>query len=416
MRTALGFLVLVAIPLWLAVDLWVALENGWWTSSSTPQVVFGICGAVFAIALALLAFPAGRRGLARRWAPLVAMHVMLVLAWGAGELVVSATYAQSALFHRYTPDHRSVFTPDPAVMPGVAGEAHHTTNGRGMRGTPVPAADAAYQVLCVGGSTTACLFLDDAECWPALLQEEGAGAGSQPLWVGDVGKSGYGSWHHVKLLGYPEVFADIDCVVVLAGINDHERALQGHRLHSTFGHEPAYERSSIYTLAHNVYQAQKQRRQFEREFSDGRAYVLRRQRRAAATLVDEVPDVDEALRDYRANLTLLARTLTERGHRVVFLTQPVLWRAGLSAEAKALLWLGVPDDDTAIAVPRLAASMARFNAVMREVCTATGVECVDLAAAMNGDARWFFDDCHFTEAGAREVARIVGEHFRAVGW
>ncbi len=36
------------------------------------------------------------------------------------------------------------------------------------------------------------------------------------------------------------------------------------------------------------------------------------------------------------------------------------------------------------------------------------VEFVDLSS-LNGQPQYFCDDCHFTEAGAREVARIVAD-------
>jgi hypothetical protein len=38
-------------------------------------------------------------------------------------------------------------------------------------------------------------------------------------------------------------------------------------------------------------------------------------------------------------------------------------------------------------------------------------EFIDLSA-MNGTPEFFYDDCHFNEAGAREVSRRVADWFR----
>ena len=35
---------------------------------------------------------------------------------------------------------------------------------------------------------------------------------------------------------------------------------------------------------------------------------------------------------------------------------------------------------------------------------------------MSGNPEYFFDDCHFSEAGAREVSRVVGERLSQLGW
>jgi hypothetical protein len=42
------------------------------------------------------------------------------------------------------------------------------------------------------------------------------------------------------------------------------------------------------------------------------------------------------------------------------------------------------------------------------------VEYVDLRD-MSGDPRWFYDDCHFNEAGAAEVARRLADHLARTG-
>jgi lysophospholipase L1-like esterase len=60
----------------------------------------------------------------------------------------------------------------------------------------------------------------------------------------------------------------------------------------------------------------------------------------------------------------------------------------------------------------LARALNLFNKKLLQVCRATDSECVDLAAAMNGDERYFYDDVHFNEPGARVVAALLADYLK----
>jgi hypothetical protein len=59
------------------------------------------------------------------------------------------------------------------------------------------------------------------------------------------------------------------------------------------------------------------------------------------------------------------------------------------------------------------ASMQRgmdlFNAAMLDFCREEGASCFDLAGVTPKTTEIFYDDVHFTEAGARFVAEKVGQ-------
>jgi hypothetical protein len=54
--------------------------------------------------------------------------------------------------------------------------------------------------------------------------------------------------------------------------------------------------------------------------------------------------------------------------------------------------------------------MEEFNDVTRKACRESNLLCVDLARLLPKKAEYFYDDMHFGEAGAREVAEIIGDH------
>ncbi|MFP5285428.1 MAG: SGNH/GDSL hydrolase family protein, partial [Thermoanaerobaculia bacterium] len=128
-------------------------------------------------------------------------------------------------YYVWEPGTRQIFRPMPSIMPGIEDESRFFINEHGLRGDPFSPGQE-YRILAVGGSTTECLYLDETEAWPRLLQER-LGPG---VWVGNVGRSGQMTRNHVvqveKLIRqYPR----IDAVLLLAGVNDLMRHLKGDR-------------------------------------------------------------------------------------------------------------------------------------------------------------------------------------------
>jgi hypothetical protein len=104
---------------------------------------------------------------------------------------------------------------------------------------------------------------------------------------------------------------------------------------------------------------------------------------------------------------------------LIFLTQPTLWRSGLPEPLASLLWLGgVGDYQKKIGQPyysieALEKAMNEYNDTLLEVCQRTGVECLDLANALEKDTTVFFDDVHFNESGARKVSQALSTYLLA---
>ena len=51
--------------------------------------------------------------------------------------------------------------------------------------------------------------------------------------------------------------------------------------------------------------------------------------------------------------------------------------------------------------------LSRLNSATRAAAATTGALLVDLERSLDGDASAFYDDCHFTEAGAARVAEEI---------
>jgi lysophospholipase L1-like esterase len=336
------------------------------------------------------------------------------------------------------PDHFFVWPPNlsvtfAATMPGLSGESHFVINESGVRGRSFSDADR-YRILAVGGSTTECLYLDDSEAWPHLLESqlnEGAFHPS-PVWVGNVGKSGHTSTHHVlqveKLL---DQYPHIDLVLVLAGANDMIWVLQNSGYaplgnterslafavgpggwNETDVDYPFYKRTEIWRALRKAKENVLARHDADLvQDTTGAVYLRERSdRQQAARYVDTIPDLTAALDAYRDNLNAIADVAGAHGTEVVFATQPSLWMADMPMETSTLLWWGrighrgaaAPSDYYSTAA--LAMAMSAFNDVLLDVCGKRSLRCLDLASAVPRSATPFYDDVHFTEAGSRIVA------------
>jgi lysophospholipase L1-like esterase len=351
-------------------------------------------------------------------------------------------------FHVWPPGFEQVLHPRPEYLPGVEGPSRFQANGLGVRGDELTAKHE-LRILALGGSTTECLYLDQEEAWPRLLEKELAAASSSPrggaVWVGNAGKSGNNTRHHrlqaeVVLPRVP----DLDAVVLLLGVNDLSRvlALDGSPDPAApaspggpggGGGDPRLARQAFHVTPARLAEGsffkrtalwQGLRRLMERgrenplaQDPEGKVYdVWRRYRAETPTLRAELPDLDAALAEYAENVRRLARRAAERGARVVLVDQPALWREGLPADLERLLWMGGVGDFQAepghayYSSGALAEGLAAYNRTLLAVCREIpGALCVDLAAELRRDTTIFYDDVHFNEAGSRRVARMLAE-------
>jgi hypothetical protein len=100
------------------------------------------------------------------------------------------------------------------------------------------------------------------------------------------------------------------------------------------------------------------------------------------------------------------------------MTQPALWKRDITAVQERFHWLGGTGNfqeepgHAYYSVLALAEAMAAYNSVLLDVCRAEGLSCLDLAARVPADTTIFYDDVHFTEAGAALVGRLLAGHLR----
>ncbi len=386
-------------------DLAIALARGWRIASRLDTAMLWLSAGWLLAMTVLLAVPAGRRWYGRWRGQLILLSGSLCLAWLAAELLLGPVLAAVVEpFHCRRPGLEFVYRPRPGIMRDVSPEAHVHFNAWGVRGDDPPPRAGVSRILCVGGSTTGCTYLDNSKTWPHLLgQDLEAAEPDRGCWVGNIGLPSFRSIEHLQFIEQSPRVDEMDCLIVQAGVNDFMSYISGPRP------VPLWTLSRVRKLVRSLMN-QYVESSIEIEDTAGQVYQRRRAIRSAAAIDHNSPDLERGLREYADNIRAIIDACRRRKVRIVFTTQPVFWKADLDRENEALLWFGQLHDGRYLSVDQLRAGMDRYNETLSLVCREHGVELIDLSQ-LNGDPAIFYDDCHFTETGARQVAAIVARHF-----
>jgi lysophospholipase L1-like esterase len=343
------------------------------------------------------------------------------------ELVLRMFWPTSDRYSIWLPNFTETFTPAPGVMPGVGPMGRIQINSQGVRGPEWSSNRATeYRILTVGGSTTECLYLDQNKTWTALLHVSlNKTADGRRVWAGSVGKAGFNTRDHLGLMRFAIDQYDVDLIVILIGGNDMvHRFLQGDKYEPRFVEDESRYREWLrnrFASVPDVFSkeewffkraalwdiAQQMKHKFRNKIVQDNAgswLVKLRNQRQQASLVNDLPLLDDGLAEYERNIMAIAQEARGRSLRVVFLTQPTMWRESMTNEETKFLWMGWRPGAEFYTTDALARAMQSYNQRLLATCDRTQLECIDMASRIPRTLEFFYDDMHFTELGARHVA------------
>jgi len=315
-------------------------------------------------------------------------------------------------YYVWSPNIHTIFVPYPDAMPGVYGKSRFITNSKGIRGGEF-SYKHTYKILTIGGSTTECLYLDQPETWPHILEDIlNSSLSNQKVWVGNVGKSGLNTRHHIIEMKYLlSQYQDIDTAIMMIGVNDLHARLNRDinydsffidREHSEYflinrvfdrypenHHRRLHEKTAVWNLIERIRSSYYGFNEKLIQDNAGRVYIAwRKHRREAREIRDTLPDMSSALDEYRRNINFIIDEAQKRSIRIILVTQPVLWRDKLPKELDDLLWFGGIGNFQAesgkiyYSAGALHNGIILYNEVLLEVCRERAVEYIDLASLL----------------------------------
>ncbi|MBX7167571.1 MAG: SGNH/GDSL hydrolase family protein [Pirellulales bacterium] len=402
-----GFLAFVALPSIVVLDQGLSLASGLPLRSLGAFALIPVgCLAWAAMGLVMFATRRGRRwlGCRRRGLALGTCGAIAGLA-GAESLIQWARPA--APFHLRSPETAYRFAPDPKIIFGVAPRTRSSYNAQGLRGPDWSARRERLRVLCIGGSTTECYYVDDQDAWTNVLAQELTARLNEPCWVGAAAVSEMASGHHARFIATSPLVDEVDCLVVMPGANDLVRILLG--LDQGDARVPTWYGLQFVQVSKNYWNVDRQNGFWADETGQRLQGVLRLGRAIPARPIDWQAETTH----YAQRLVNLCVAAKHRKPRLFLVTQPYLWDQQLTPQGvKRLLWA------RAVPTPRpweflnsrdLRRVADAFNAEVVRAAREQGCELVDGAAAINGHERCFYDDFHLNDAGCVALVQTLAE-------
>ncbi len=308
---------------------------------------------------------------------------------------------------------------------GVSPTAMHTTNKWGFRG-PEPPGDWEnhYTIVTIGGSTTACHYLDDHKTWPYLLGEKLRDKYPN-VWVGNGGLDGQTTRAHIIFMEEAISQLKSKTVIVLAGANDmgfsigDDKSLHGSPWDnvnswklSIFAHSRLAQVLYIWKriLLDDVTVVKKA----------GHGNLVPTPLAGKGEIVNQMSPPEDlktllpSLPEYRENIRKIIQLGRSMNVRVIFLTQPMLFD-------DTEYWRGIEGKFYWFKKTRGLLSAATYwklqdiyNKELIETCQSENTPYFDLASGIPHSELYFYDSYHFTERGAETVATKVAEYLKTL--
>jgi hypothetical protein len=335
--------------------------------------------------------------------------VLLVIA----EVILSWLKIFPNDYYTNTPNISYEYAENPNKIDGITGAYKLSYDALGSRSVS-DYSKATQKIVAFGGSTTICAALTQEKTWTALLDKKLGDA----YWVGNFARSGNSSNHHVfqfqHILNKPEL-KDTKIVLMLVGVNDCRGYLISQDKYinmpdldvkkSAFKHMPNSElpflkRLTLFKLAKQARQRILFYSQPRRPLDYLKTYNSKKEPK------NELPDLTNGLNHYEQNLIKIIAEAKKREIKLIFITQPTLWKKNLSDKYKTLLAARSYYNKTPLYTGEaLNEIMTVFNKRLINVCERYNIHVIDLQLPKNKTI--YYDDMHYNEFGAKVVATKV---------
>jgi lysophospholipase L1-like esterase len=299
-------------------------------------------------------------------------------------------------------------------------EITHSRNGLGFRGPEAPEdINAVPSLICVGGSTTECYYLNDGEDWPAQVLAE-LKTSIPNIWVNNAGLDGHSTWGHRLLLTQHIYKLKPKFVLMLSGINDLGRAdiseydtkqVKKEEDYSPGIREWLIRNSQILNTIRTIrmgLQAQKQG-------VNHTDLDLTRQEKleVPALKADSILiSHEKMIRSYGKRLETIIQECKEHQIQLILMTQPMLW--GYSKDTITGVDLSNIKIDESVNSALRWRIMEAYNAEAKAIAQKSGIPIIDLANKLEKSSEYFYDEIHFTPAGAQRIATIISPELKAI--
>jgi len=299
-------------------------------------------------------------------------------------------------------------------------EITHSRNGLGFRGPEAPKEiNAIPSIICVGGSTTECYYLNDGQDWPAqvLLQLKDS---IPNLWINNAGLDGHSTWGHRILLNQHIYKLKPKFVIMLSGINDLGREdisaydtkqFKKEEIDSPGIREWFIRHSQILTTIRTIRMGLKAQKQgVNHQDID----LKKQETLVVSDLQSELllKDQSKMIESYGKRLETIIQECKAHEVQLILMTQPMLW--GLGKDPITGVDLSTIKINDSINGELRWKILEAYNQKAKETALKYGIPVIDLANKLEKSSEYFYDEIHYTPAGSQQIAKVISPELKSI--
>ena len=286
--------------------------------------------------------------------------------------------------------------------PGLDKEIIHNKNSLGMRGPELDGSEK-LKIICMGGSTTECFYLNDGKDWPNLLGSEIKKV-FPSSWLNNAGMEGQSSLGNLQMLKKYAVKLKPNYIILMCGLNDMGLEVPSHFDENKSIFKKVYDFLEIPSTIVNIVRAGK-----AKESGLNQPYLLDLSKAATFPMADSAIykrlEIEKKyLYAYRARLSEFAKICIENKIKLIFVSQSILFSDENDLYSNAYLG-DIKTGD--INGKTRGYILKMYNKVTFDFAESMQIPYVNLAARLPKDSRFFYDGCHFTNDGSEITSGII---------
>lgn len=299
-------------------------------------------------------------------------------------------------------------------------EIIHSKNGLGFRGPEAPPdLSQISSLICVGGSTTECYYLNDGQDWPAqlftLLSDS-----IPDLWINNAGLDGHSTWGHRLLLNQHIFKLKPKFVLMLCGINDLGRSDISDYDKMQVKKDESYipgirdwiiSHSQILSTIRTIRMGLQAKKQGvnHTDLNLKEETVLELSNTHADSIL---ASHQQMIEDYGKRLRTIIQECKANQVQLILMTQPMLW--GEVTDSLTGVYLGNIKINDSINSSLRWRIMERYNQQAKMIANELGVPIIDLANRLEKNSEYFYDEIHFTPEGGKRIASLIAPDIKSM--
>jgi lysophospholipase L1-like esterase len=297
----------------------------------------------------------------------------------------------------------TVYEMDLPEIPGLDRHLKHSKNSLGFRGDELTDSNA-LKIICMGGSTTECFYLNDGKDWPAMLGTR-LKKDNPDIWLNNAGMDGHSSFGNLQMLKQYVLKLKPDYILLMCGLNDMSlKQPSKHDEYSGKWYQKAYNFLETPSTIVNIMRAGKAKQsglnhQYFKDISKADTFYM-----TDSQIYHRLESEKTFLKDYKKRIKEFARLCKENNIQLIFVSQSILFadeRDLMTNVDLGLLKTGEINGKTRSYILKM------YNKSTFNIAKELNLPFINLSARLPKDSRFFYDGYHFTNEGAEIAADII---------